>query len=68
MTELANYAERALWTAVQTFISVLALDALLIDGDIGALSVAAASALSGALSVLKEFAKKRRKALKKELE
>lgn len=66
MTDLANYAERALWTAVQTFISVLALDAVLIDGDVGALSVAGASALSAALSVLKEFAKKRRKALKKE--
>lgn len=68
MTELGNYVERALWTAVQTFISVLALDALLVEGDLGALSVAGAAALSGALSVLKEFAKKRRKALKKEME
>lgn len=63
--QLVNYAERALWTAVQTFVGLLAVDSLM-EGQLDSVLVAGSSALSAGLSVLKEYAKMRLRRLRQE--
>lgn len=63
-SDLRNVGERAIWTFIQTGIGVLIANGAL---DLGAnsIQIAAASGAGAALSVLKEFAKKRTKKLER---
>ncbi len=53
---LRDLAERVLWTFVETFLGVLVVDQALLDGDLGAVKVAAAAGAAAVAAVVKGYA------------
>ena len=56
---IRDLLERVVWTFIQSFLGVLAVDQALLDGDLGAVKVAAAAGAAAVASVIKGVAASR---------
>lgn len=54
-----DFAERLCWTAILVFAGELSVEALILDGDIETLRAAGAAGIGAALSLVKNYARRR---------